>query len=505
MTGTQISGVGQSLMSIGVSMSRNQQDAGSIVSFSDYMKTNLSEAQNKVTDTGVESFSTKDYVSKKDIPKKMSDKAVGSKTTVENDALKDEVQDELSSKAEQFVEEIAKELGVTKEEIELAMQNLDITPLMLLQPEMLTELVVEVAGEGELLSLVTNGELLDSLNTLLGQVQDIFSQVQEELSLSPEQLQDLMQEVLKTEEVTLETVVQSENIIVDGNELSENEVSDENTTTLSDKTMENLLNVSKKEIQLAETKEVTDQIEITDEDQTMLSSEKLQTSNEEATTSGGQDGKENQFSGQNDPKLLNGQLEKETNSKNNTEGNQGFLQNQINTLNGNTNTTMTQPVATYTATTPAQQISDQMIEYIKMNVSPGVTEMEIQLQPASLGNINLQLTLRNGAVTAQFIAQNEEVKNAIEQQVVQLKTTLEEQGVKIEAVEVTIASHEFERAMEQGGQWQNDEREEQAADTTRNRRRVVLSELEDEEELSTEEILQVQMMKQNGTTIELEA
>ena len=53
MTGTQISGVGQSLMSIGVSMSRNQQDAGSIVSFSDYMKTNSSEAQNKVTDTGV--------------------------------------------------------------------------------------------------------------------------------------------------------------------------------------------------------------------------------------------------------------------------------------------------------------------------------------------------------------------------------------------------------------------------------------------------------------------
>ena len=76
MTGTQISGVGQSLMSIGVSMSRNQQDAGSIVSFSDYMKTNSSEAQNKATDTGVESFSTKDYVSKKDIPKKMSDKAV---------------------------------------------------------------------------------------------------------------------------------------------------------------------------------------------------------------------------------------------------------------------------------------------------------------------------------------------------------------------------------------------------------------------------------------------
>ena len=131
--------------------------------------------------------------------------------------------------------------------------------------------------------------------------------------------------------------------------------------------------------------------------------------------------------------------------------------------------------------------------------------MEIQLQPASLGNINLQLTLRNGAVTAQFIAQNEEVKNAIEQQVVQLKSTLEEQGVKIEAVEVTIASHEFERAMEQGGQWQNEQQEEQASNASKARRRVVLSELEAEDELSSDEILQVQMMKQNGTTIELEA
>ena len=80
-----------------------------------------------------------------------------------------------------------------------------------------------------------------------------------------------------------------------------------------------------------------------------------------------------------------------------------------------------------------------------------------------------------------------------------------EQGVKIEAVEVTIASHEFERAMEQGGQWQNEQQEEQTSNASKARRRVVLSELEAEDELSSDEILQVQMMKQNGTTIELEA
>ena len=44
---------------------------------------------------------------------------------------------------------------------------------------------------------------------------------------------------------------------------------------------------------------------------------------------------------------------------------------------------------------------------------------------------------------------------AIETQVVQLRNNLEEQGVKVEAIEVSVASHELERNLEQGNQDQN--------------------------------------------------
>lgn len=53
-------------------------------------------------------------------------------------------------------------------------------------------------------------------------------------------------------------------------------------------------------------------------------------------------------------------------------------------------------------------------------------------------------------VTANFITQNEAVKSALESQMVELRERFEEQGVKIEAIEVTVQTHEFERNLEQG-------------------------------------------------------
>ncbi len=499
MTGTQISGVGAMVMNVGVSTAYSQQDAGSIVSFSDYMKSNTSGMQNKEANTGVETSTVKEYTDTKKIPQRVREVKT-EQTSDQQNIYKEDAKEKLEQKSEQFIEEVAEELGVSKEEVELAMENLGMTAMMLFQPEMLTKLVVEISGEGDMFSLITNGELFDSLGILLGEAENILGQVQESLSLTPEEMQNLMQELLQSETLDTKTSGQTEEVL-----LNENEVSDEDTTTFSKsaKTLETLISDSMKEGHLAETQE--DVLEENSEEKMPSKTDAVQmgTVDQEEALHGDISGKENQLSGQSEFDLKNQHTDQEPNGKNNAEGNQMFFQNQTNFTNGTVNQTLTQPVAAYVST--AQQIGDQMIEYIKMNTSPGVTEMEIQLQPASLGNINLQLTLRNGAVTAQFIAQNEEVKNAIEQQVVQLKSTLEEQGVKIEAVEVTIASHEFERAMEQGGQWQNEQQEEQTSNASKARRRVVLSELEAEDELSSDEILQVQMMKQNGTTIELEA
>ena len=82
---------------------------------------------------------------------------------------------------------------------------------------------------------------------------------------------------------------------------------------------------------------------------------------------------------------------------------------------------------------------------MRIQVRSDMTQMELQLNPASLGTVNINITSKAGVITAQFLTQNETVKAAIESQIVQLKNSFEEQGIKVESVEVAVANHSFER------------------------------------------------------------
>ena len=87
---------------------------------------------------------------------------------------------------------------------------------------------------------------------------------------------------------------------------------------------------------------------------------------------------------------------------------------------------------------------------------------------------------------------------------VQLREQFEEQGIKVDAVEVAVSNHQFEK------QYQADEqREFQRNDRNKVRtRRINLEELEDEELdllLTDEEKLQADIMKKNGSTVDFTA
>ena len=71
----------------------------------------------------------------------------------------------------------------------------------------------------------------------------------------------------------------------------------------------------------------------------------------------------------------------------------------------------------------------QIMDYMKVSVKADSSELEMQLHPQSLGTLHIQMASRNGVVTANFIAQNETVKAALESQMVQLKENFAEQGV----------------------------------------------------------------------------
>lgn len=95
-------------------------------------------------------------------------------------------------------------------------------------------------------------------------------------------------------------------------------------------------------------------------------------------------------------------------------------------------------------TQPAMNhIVEQVVRHVRIRVLPQTTSMELQLNPESLGRVNLTVTSQNGTSTATLTVQNEVAKEALESQITILKENLESHGLKVESVEVTVSEFGF--------------------------------------------------------------
>ena len=123
----------------------------------------------------------------------------------------------------------------------------------------------------------------------------------------------------------------------------------------------------------------------------------------------------------------------------------------------------------------------------------------------NLGKIILKVTEQEGAVTAKIMTQNAVVKEALEAQTVELRQNLEQAGVKVDAVEVTVASHEFEKNLEQNAEGEKQQGEQQEKEKGRTRRLNLndLSELSGV--MSEEETLAAKMMAEQGNSVDYTA
>lgn len=88
-------------------------------------------------------------------------------------------------------------------------------------------------------------------------------------------------------------------------------------------------------------------------------------------------------------------------------------------------------------------IVQQVVNHVRIRVLPQTTSMELQLNPASLGRVNLNVTSQNGTATATLTVQNQVAKEALESQLTVLRENLESQGLKVEAVEVNVSEFGF--------------------------------------------------------------
>ncbi len=97
-----------------------------------------------------------------------------------------------------------------------------------------------------------------------------------------------------------------------------------------------------------------------------------------------------------------------------------------------------------------KEIFTQVIEKAKVLLSGEKSEMVIDLKPDHLGKLALKIATERGIVVAKFVAENEQVKAALESNMNMLKESLEKQGFSVQEFSVFVGDN-----TERGGYGQN--------------------------------------------------
>ncbi|WP_336779629.1 flagellar hook-length control protein FliK [Paenibacillus illinoisensis] len=92
----------------------------------------------------------------------------------------------------------------------------------------------------------------------------------------------------------------------------------------------------------------------------------------------------------------------------------------------------------------ASQFAKEMTQFVvnKLDIvqQKGFSEATISLRPEHLGKLDVQITLQNGQLVARFMTEHAMAKDMLEQQMTQLRTSLQSQGIQVERIEVTQSS-----------------------------------------------------------------
>ena len=153
--------------------------------------------------------------------------------------------------------------------------------------------------------------------------------------------------------------------------------------------------------------------------------------------------------------------------------------------------------AAFQADVQQTEILQQLVERIRVFQGNDVQKMEVQLYPEHLGKVQIQVAMKSGVMTAQITAETEIAKRAIESQLVQLKENFEQQNLKVDAVEVSVATSGFQSEQER-----QDGMNKQEEKTTVRRRGLRGMNLEEEE---PEEEAEAEVLKAQGASVEFRA
>lgn len=357
----------------------------------------------------------------------------------------EKAQEVLGTIVQNLIGQITGTFSISEEELQGIMDDLGMTKMDLTDPASLNELLMNISGAQDSFALLTDENLYGNVKGIMNLQNELVGQAQEDLKLAPEEWQQTVAGI--AQKTVAEPVITVE-------------MDDTVNTAAGSQTGEAAIPMQEPEI---------------------LENQAAQNTQGEKAGDFG---------------------EKQEHAANGEHGNL-LLQN---LKEGNFLTQLQQTAQTEEAgPVDTQDIMRQIMDYMKVSVKPDSSDLEMQLHPQSLGTLHIQMAAKNGVVTANFITENETVKAALESQMVQLKENFTEQGIKVEAIEVTVQTHQFEQNLEQGRDGSGS-REAEAGVGRRRTRRINLNTAFAEDEPQTEEDrIAADMMSANGNTVDFTA
>lgn len=349
-------------------------------------KTNIKDNLINVQNTNTNKISAKNNTSedKSSVTGTAKNADTSNISDVNSKADNKDVTDTVKEVCEDIKDAIKEEFNVSDEDIKVAMELLGLTALDLLSTAKVAELIEQLTGT-DALTLITNEDMMQSFNNIINVVDEANADIAGMLGV-------------KTEEV---------GIVLGQNDIAP--VVNSEDTAKQDNVKE------------ADAKNADDNINQTVDNQESLS----EVLAKKITT-------------ESDGKAKNNMSE--SNEANNKVTYADVADNMISNITDTFADIITEDISTV----KEADIVNQVIDSVKLMASRELTSMEVMLNPEHLGSVHITVTARNGIVSAQIAAQNEQVKTAIENQMVTLREQFESQGLKVDAVEITVMAHSFE-------------------------------------------------------------
>ncbi|MCR5256406.1 MAG: flagellar hook-length control protein FliK [Acetatifactor sp.] len=398
-----------------------------------------------------------------------SEKSVSVNDETEEEVLTEEIAEVLNQAVVAVIESISQTFDVSVQDVTEAIEEIGVSDLEILDPDVMSKVSLSVAGETDMTKIITDEELYADFKEVNKEFSKIIEDVSKELGVESTELTDVIQKAVQSMQ----------------------------ETPAKEPVTEFKAEADVKKVGELQTEKDASDVKETDPGFNTESAKILKTGNNVSTKNENTDSENNSSQ----PKETVIRTDKEPVAKNDT-----FFENPFRitreTVNESLPTEETVSLPEYDRFTT--DVMKQIVDNMRTTVKEGMSTLEMQLHPESLGSLQVQLSSKGGAVTAQFVAQDENVKNVLESQLITLKETFAEKGVTIDAIEVSVEPKTYEQAYE--GQQQNNESGKEPS--KRNRRALKIDgDLSDMniEEMNEADKIAVQMMAANGNTVDYTA